>query len=717
MGIKENLKAFRTGLSIAKAGLQNGNQGITASLQNLLTPKWNQPPARNTYQILDMYSKNPRMNPIRKISEDVGGAKFKLYTGPDKKKIIENHPLLDLLNNPNPMPEWTGYLTRYLTEVYMLLKGQGYWVLERNGLGMPTEIWLLPPHWIRETPSFYRPYYTVQPLGVSTLGVMYIPQEDVIHFKDPNPLDPYARGIGQAEGIADEIETDEFMAKYAKRFFYNDATPPFVVTAPGAQEEEIDRMEQRWIEKHGGYNKSHGPAFMNWEANIQILKETNREMEYIESRRFLRDLCNQHFNVPPEILGINENSNRATIGAAEYIYSKNVLVPKFRLVEDTVNTQLCPMYKDKPYFEFDNVVPDDKEFELTKANAGVTNSTIMVDEWRKVNGMEELPNGQGQVLMVKVGVQPTKPQDLQNFQAGRMQQQNNNNNQQEDNQEDAGKMIKSLTKIQRKAVAKAIQKKNATRIKDRDKLSKPLEDEFEEAMKSYLNDMKNDVIAKVKQGAKNPINTGKWDKELENRVKPLYEKIFKAGGQSVVDEFKGYKDIVTKDSELDDFDVFFDFKDPAVSKMIKSKLMKIKNINQTTKDNVADLIQEAYESDEGFSINQITKQIDEMPDFDQARARTIAQTETLSSLNIATSQAYVQNKDLIDGKAWLSNGDSKTRPAHLQASMDYTEDSAIPVDDYFTVGGEDCLCPGDESLSAENVVNCRCCMAPVVKID
>lgn len=708
MGIKENLKAFRIGLGIAKAGLQNGDQGITASLQNLLTPKWNEPPARNTYQILDMYSKNPRMNPIRKISEDVGGARFKLYTSIDKSKILENHPLLDLLNSPNPMPEFTGYTIRYLTEVYMLLKGQAYWVLERNGLGQPTEIWLVPPHWVRQTPSFYKPYYMIQPMGVSTLGVKYIPQEDVIHFKDPNPLDPYARGVGQAEGIGDEIETDEYMAKYEKRFFYNDATPPFAVTAPGAQEEEIDRMEERWMSKHAGVNNSHKPAFFNWDAQIQILKETNKEMEYIESRKFLRDLCNQHFNIPPEILGINENSNRATIDAAYYIYAKNVLTTKFRLIEDAINTQLCAMFKDKPYFEFDNIIPDDKDYNLQVANDGIQNGTILVDEWRKANGMDKLPNGEGQVLMIKIGTQPTKPSDLANFQAIKPNTQQTT----QANDEEETAPQKAITKSEKKNIQKMIQKNNKTRIQQRDKLSKPLENKFEDTMKDYLGSMKADAIKNIKSGLRDPVDLDKWNTKLKEIVEPLYEEIFKVGGEAVVREFKSIGYSINKDLGLT-----FNLRDPKVTKTIKNKVNKITNVNETTKQNVKDKIAELYESDNDFTIRDIANAIGDMPEFDQARAKTIAQTETLSSLNQSTISAYQQNSDLIDGKAWLSNNDAQTRPAHLQAGMDYDEANAIPVDQEFEVGGEECQCPGDDSLSAENAINCRCCMSPVVKVE
>ena len=47
------------------------------------------------------------------------------------------------------------------------------------------------------------------------------------------------------------------------------------------------------------------------------------ELDFVESRKFLRDSANQHFHIPPEIMGILENSNRSTIDSAFYLLNKN----------------------------------------------------------------------------------------------------------------------------------------------------------------------------------------------------------------------------------------------------------------------------------------------------------------------------------------------------------------------------------------------------------
>jgi hypothetical protein len=71
-----------------------------------------------------------------------------------------------------------------------------------------------------------------------------------------------------------------------------------------------------------------------------------KELDMVESRKFLRDECLQHFQIPPEIMGIIENSNRATIDSSFYLFAKNVVKPELEWFERILNRQLCPEYDD-----------------------------------------------------------------------------------------------------------------------------------------------------------------------------------------------------------------------------------------------------------------------------------------------------------------------------------------------------------------------------------
>jgi len=73
---------------------------------------------------------------------------------------------------------------------------------------------------VQQTPYVGYPYYEIRTTGGL---IRQIPVDDIFCMKELNPLDPYKRGLGAAESLADEIETDEYAAKFQKKFFYNDA--------------------------------------------------------------------------------------------------------------------------------------------------------------------------------------------------------------------------------------------------------------------------------------------------------------------------------------------------------------------------------------------------------------------------------------------------------------------------------------------------------------
>jgi len=178
--------------------------------------------------------------------------------------------------------------------------------------------------------------------------------------------------------MIDEYESDELAAKYQKNYFYNDATPPIAIHAPGATKDEVDQLKQSWFERVGSFLRARAPAFLTWEgAKIERLSDSAREMDFVESRKFIRDMANQHEQLPPEIAGILENSNRSTIDAAFYLLTKNVLAPELAALDATITRQLIASdYDDRLIYRHKNITPEDEAFKLQKVNEGASRGML-----------------------------------------------------------------------------------------------------------------------------------------------------------------------------------------------------------------------------------------------------------------------------------------------------------------------------------------------------
>jgi HK97 family phage portal protein len=397
-------------VNMVKAAFMSNPDGyIRNRAAELFKPIWSQPVRRSTSQWLDLMQKSPRTDPMHKIAADVSVTPYKLYVkNTEPKREIKQHIALDLLDNPCEDKTITKSRLFYMTEMYTLSNaGEAFWIIERNGLGVPTEIYIVPPTWVLHTPTVSIPYFRILPMGNTSYQMIYVLPEDVIWFKEHELNMPYGRGRGRAEGIGDELETDEYMAKWQKTKFFNGAIPSYIGIMPGADEPTIDRMSEKWNADVGGYNKGHKTKFINWDAKITKLSDNEQEMDYIQSRKFLRDTCLQHWSMSGELFGILENANRSTIDLAYDLYARNTLSIRLKNFDDTLNAQFFPQFDKRIYIEHDNVIPEDKEFILKQSESGLKNGGLLVDEWRIMNGKEPLPDGKGRILYTPLNMVPT----------------------------------------------------------------------------------------------------------------------------------------------------------------------------------------------------------------------------------------------------------------------------------------------------------------------
>ena len=114
----------------------------------------------------------------------------------------------------------------------------------------------------------------------------------------------------------------------------------------------------------------------------------------------------------------------------------------------------------------------------------------------------------------------------------------------------------------------------------------------------------------------------------------------------------------------------------------------------------------------GEDIGALTQRLlGTFEDFDQVRAARIARTETLGTLNFSTLEGYRQS-GLDIRKSWLTVRDGSVRGSSPKDNGNHValEGETVEVKAAFSNGLK---FPGDQSTgAAEEVVNCRCTLAP-----
>lgn len=112
---------------------------------------------------------------------------------------------------------------------------------------------------------------------------------------------------------------------------------------------------------------------------------------------------------------------------------------------------------------------------------------------------------------------------------------------------------------------------------------------------------------------------------------------------------------------------------------------------------------------EGLGTDEIARNIRKVSQLTRKRAEVIARTETHAAAAFGSIESVREAEQELGVrmlKVWLPTNDDRTRPDH--AAM--TNHPPIPLDEKFTVGGEQMDRPGDPSASAEQVIGCRCAL-------
>lgn len=410
----------------AAAGLFSDRavQGAYGLLSGIYASGTGEPPKRGTKEFLQAYSTMPWLRAAtHRVASSIAQNKWSLYTIRQNGRVrrglvkelrrcsfqerqvelkalsrakeleeITEHPFLGALYSPNPF--LSGFAVRKLNQIYLDIVGEGFLLKDRNSLGVTEGFWPLPPHWIKETPTPKHRRYRIQVQGWS----QDIPDSEILWMADADPVNPYSRGSGTAESLADELETDEYAAKHIKSWFYNRAKPDVLFYHKDLGKSEVDRLGEWYNAKHRGLYKAFQAEFLNRDLKIHEFKQDFQSMQLTELRQMERDVVIQVYGVPPEILGIISSSNRATITEAKAIYGEFVLLPRLEFQREIYQERILPDYDDGLLLEYESPIPADKTHRLAAAKAAPWARTT--DEWREMQGLDPLPHGEGASRMV-----------------------------------------------------------------------------------------------------------------------------------------------------------------------------------------------------------------------------------------------------------------------------------------------------------------------------
>src|SRR5690606_40207946 len=201
--------------------------------------------------------------------------------------------------------------------MFYQLTGSFYWWVIPNQMGLPSELWVIPPHWIY--PEYSRSgellKWWVEPDG-NQRAKFELPPEEVIYAHKKNPyskIQPFSPGRAAAEWlINNELIEKARNTTYKQGNFQNVLLKMDKETFPDAPEAELLwRIENKFMQRYNGVSQMSRPIVMppgmeavpfGVEPNKMLLPEVSDQ---------IRDYILALHRVPRAVAGISHDLNVA----------------------------------------------------------------------------------------------------------------------------------------------------------------------------------------------------------------------------------------------------------------------------------------------------------------------------------------------------------------------------------------------------------------------
>lgn len=247
--------------------------------------------------------------------------------------------LYRLLDQPNPFMLYSELLS--LLVIDLLLVGNAYWLKwQTTSDGKPLALYRLAPSSVKVVPGPYGPKkYEYQLPGMRK--PLRIDPEQMIHFRRPNPHDPYY-GMGVIQGAGRSMDLELAVTDTMASYYENKADPSMIVQSDRRVPRDVFNKLRAQLRARTAGTKRAGELLV-LEAGLKAssLSTNARDALFAELAQMSRDRILAKFRVNPMLLGlIDESSGSNKVPDARREFDNAALRPFMNRLQETLSASL-----------------------------------------------------------------------------------------------------------------------------------------------------------------------------------------------------------------------------------------------------------------------------------------------------------------------------------------------------------------------------------------
>ena len=356
---------------------------------------------------------------VRILSEAIAGLPLHVYQYTDSgtKKAVD-HPLYSLLHD-EPNTEQTSFVFRETLMTHLLLWGNAYAQIIRNGKGEVVALYpLMPDKMLVNRDDNGQLYYEYQTFGddlrtqkngtvrLSTFDVLHIPGLGFDGLVGYSPIAMAKNAIGMA------IACEEFGAK----FFSNGAAPSGVLEHPGTLKDP-GKVRESWQSTFGGSQNAGKVAVLEEGMKYTPISVSPSDAQFLDTRKFQMEEIARIFRIPPHMLADLDKATFSNIEQQSLEFVIYTLGPWISRWEQAMHKALFSSSEKSQFcirFNTDGLLRGDYQSRMSGYATARQNGWMSANDIRRLENQDLIPAEQGgDLYLVNGNMMPLQDAGIQ----------------------------------------------------------------------------------------------------------------------------------------------------------------------------------------------------------------------------------------------------------------------------------------------------------------
>lgn len=285
---------------------------------------------------------------IEMISQGVAAIPLELFKKSTNEEIEDpNHPLLKLMNQPNPFQDKLAFLEELISFFY--IDGNTFFnTVGGTNKKIPAELYVKNPKYMKlgiADDGLPRKWVYSNGQDTCNFDINYVNKKsEVFHFKTFNPMDHWV-GLSPLRSVADNVDQNNEAGAWNMWMLQNAGMPSGGFEAEGTLSKgQYDRIKQQLKENVTGPRNARSPVISDGGLKWVQYGQNAVDMDWLEGTRASARTIAFGLGVPSQLIGIPGDNTYSNLEQADLAFYEKTVIILFNKLIAALNSYLTPSF-------------------------------------------------------------------------------------------------------------------------------------------------------------------------------------------------------------------------------------------------------------------------------------------------------------------------------------------------------------------------------------